>query len=120
MLVVGWSGRLAMNIPARCIPARRAARNEICHRSSRPGDENKIFIASGCPPLRVPFVHDGDARVDRMHQHFRIRDRLPVMRHHERSAAPSALFGHISSNSLFQVMSRDARRGFAEADDAAD
>ena len=43
-----------MNIPGTVYSWPLSSEKCICHRSSRPGDEWTVFIASGWPPLRVP------------------------------------------------------------------
>src|SRR5262249_14106363 len=53
----GWSSRpLAMNIPGTVYSWPLSCEKCSCQRSSRPGDEWMIFIASGWPPLRVPLL----------------------------------------------------------------
>ena len=43
-----------MNMPGTVYSCPLNCEKCICQRSSRPGEENSTFIASGWPPLRVP------------------------------------------------------------------
>src|SRR4029079_3088175 len=48
------SSMLAMNMPGAVYSCPPSSEKCTCQRSSRPGDENTVFIVGGCPPLRMP------------------------------------------------------------------
>src|SRR2546426_12528149 len=51
-----WSNKLAMNNPGAVNSWPLSWEKWICHTSSIFGEVKKIFIASGCAPLRVPLL----------------------------------------------------------------
>ena len=83
MAVCGSSVELAMNMPGTVYSCPLSCEKCSCQKSSRPGDECRIRIASGCPPLRVPLLMIADARRERVHEHLGVRDRLSVVRDDE-------------------------------------
>ena len=94
-----------MNMPGAVYTCPPSSEKCTCQRSSRPGDENTVFIVGGCPPLRMPLFMMMTRGRNACTSGGEFEIASPWCEMMKRSAVPMRLFGHISSSSLFHVRS---------------